>query len=73
MRCRPLTHAECLEAWRVDSELNGGYLPSQTIGFVSALMDLEDDEQSRAVPGNVILAGDCEPRWLTRLRARFGR
>jgi hypothetical protein len=34
----------------------------QTVGFVGALMDLDDDEQSRALPANVILAGDCEPR-----------
>jgi hypothetical protein len=69
---RRLTAADALAAWRVDSEIAGGHLPSQTIGFVSALMDLED-ERSRALPSNVILAGDCEPRWLTRLRRWLGR
>jgi hypothetical protein len=37
-------------------------------------MDIAD-EQSRqwSAPPGVILAGDCEPKWLTRLRAQFGR
>jgi hypothetical protein len=59
------------EAWRIDGELNG-HTVEQTIRYLS---DCDDAEQVavRALPVGVILAGDCEPWWLTRLRARFGR
>ena len=59
--------AEALDSWRVDGELRGGHRPSETIGFVAALMDL-DDQQSRALPPGVILASDFEPWWLTAAR-----
>ena len=59
--------AEALDSWRVDVELRGGHRPSETIGFVAALMDL-DDQQSRALPPGVILASDFEPWWLTAAR-----
>jgi hypothetical protein len=46
----------------------------QTVGFVGALMDVADEQKRRpSAPANVILAGECEPGWLTRLRAPFGR
>jgi hypothetical protein len=54
----------------VDGEING-HTVQQTLSFVNELQDV--DERQRALPPFVILAGDCEPRWLTRLRARFGR
>jgi hypothetical protein len=69
---RRLTHAEALDSWRVHGELAGGHRPSETIAFVGALMDV-DEEQQRALPPNVILAGDCEPKWVTRVRSWFGR
>jgi hypothetical protein len=68
---RRLTAADCLAAWRVDSELRGGHSPSQVIAFVSELEDLAD-ERSQQLPPGVILAGDCEPKWLSRLRRLFG-
>jgi hypothetical protein len=63
---RPLTHAEALEAWRIDGKLNG-HTVQQTLCFVGALQDLED-ERSRALPPDFV-PDDCEPRWVTRLRA----
>jgi hypothetical protein len=68
---RRLTHAEALAAWRVDGELRGGHTVQQTLGFIGALMDLEDEQAQRRA--YAILGGDFEPRWVTRLRARFGR
>jgi hypothetical protein len=70
MSRRPLTHAEALAAWRVDSELRGGHSPEQTIGFVSALMDLEDER--RVLPEGFVPA-DYEPKWRTALNRWFGR
>lgn len=67
---RRLTQADALSAWMVDGEING-HTVQQTLSFVNELQDV--DERQRALPPFVILAGDCEPRWLTRLRARFGR
>jgi hypothetical protein len=67
-----LTHADVLDSWRVHGELNG-HSPSQTIQFVGDLMDVADAQaQRRALSVAVILAGASEPRWVTRLRARFG-
>ena len=70
-----MTHAEALDSWRVDGELRGGHRPSETIAFVSELQEIADEQQrQRALPAGVILGGGaCEPWWLTRLRARFGR
>jgi hypothetical protein len=56
---RDLTHAEVMAAWRVDAELYG-HTPSQTIGFVNALADVEDAEaQRRASPVVLVLAGEA--------------
>jgi hypothetical protein len=68
---RRLTHAEALDAWRVDGELRGGHRPSETIAFVSALQDVEDERSLTLPPGFV--PGGGEPRWVTRLRLWFGR
>jgi hypothetical protein len=68
---RDLTHAEVLSSWRINGETRG-HTVQETIGFVNELQDVADAEaQRRASP--VFLAGACEPWWLTRLRARFGR
>ena len=66
-----MTHAAALDSWRVDGEMRGGHRPSETIAFVSALEDIADERRAR--PAGVVLGGACEPWWLTRLRARFGR
>ena len=60
--------------WALESELRG-HSPSETIVYLADCADFEDAQQERrrALPPGVILAGDCEPRRLTRLRARFGR
>jgi hypothetical protein len=60
------------EQWRIDAELNG-HTVEQVIAYLSACDDAAEQVAVCAPPPNVILAGDCEPRWLTRLRARFGR
>jgi hypothetical protein len=67
---RRLTRAEALDSWRVDAELSGGHTVQQTLGFIAAPQDLEDD--SRALPPGFVLA-DCEPRRVTRLRGWFRR
>jgi hypothetical protein len=70
---RRLTNAEYLAAWRVHGELAGGHSPQQTLGFVGALMDLEDDERSRPLPDGVVSPDGVEPKWLGRLRRWTGR
>jgi hypothetical protein len=70
-RRRPLTAAECLDAWRAHGELVGGHRPSETIGLISELQDLEEDQQ-HALPAGFCPAEAAEPWWLTRLRGRFG-
>ena len=67
MMRRPLAP---LDAWRLDGEFRP-HTVQETLSFVAALQDLE--EERPPLPMGVILAGNCEPRWLTRLRARFGR
>jgi hypothetical protein len=52
---RRLTHGEALDAWRVVGELSGGHTAEQTLGFVGALQDLED-ERSRALPPGFVPA-----------------
>ena len=48
----------------------GGHLPSETIGFVSALQDVEDERPP--LPMGVI-SPDCEPKWRTTVARWFGR
>jgi hypothetical protein len=61
------------EQWRIDAELHG-HTTEQVIRYLSDCADADDGQaRQRALPVGVCLAGDCEPRWLTRLRARFGR
>jgi hypothetical protein len=68
---RPLTHAEIMEASRVDAELSGGHTVRQTLQFVGALQGREG-ERSRQLPVGFVPA-DCEPRWRTRVGRWFGR
>ena len=60
--------------WTLDS-LQHGHTHDEILWYANWRADYEDTQQDRrrALPPGVILAGDCEPRWLTRLRARFGR
>ena len=60
--------------WTLDS-LQHGHTVAETLAYADWVSDFEEEQQTRRrdLPPNVILAGDCEPRWLTRLRARFGR
>ena len=58
-------------AWLVDAELNG-HTVEQTIRYLSDCDDAEDRSQQWSAPPGVILAGDCEPKWLSRLRRLFG-
>jgi hypothetical protein len=51
--------------------LSGGHTVQQTLGFIGALQDVED-EQSRALPPGFVPA-DCEPKWRTRLNRWLGR
>jgi hypothetical protein len=70
---RDLTHAEVLSSWRVDGELYG-HTPSQTIQFVSALVDVADEqERQRALPAFLVPTGRGEPWWVPRLRSWLGR
>ena len=70
-----MTADDVLASWKLDAELRGPHLPSQTIGLVSELQDIADAQQSRqrALPPYVILADAAEPRWVTRLRGLLGR
>jgi hypothetical protein len=72
---RPLTAAEAWQSWQVDAELSGGHLPSETIGFVSALEDIADERSSRqGAPWPLgVVPADCEPKWRTRLNRWLGR
>jgi hypothetical protein len=59
--------------WALEGELRG-HTPAETIAWASWTADFEDGQvQRRALPVGVILAGDCEPRWVTRIRSWFGR
>ena len=60
--------------WTLDS-LQHGHTHDEVLWYANWRADYEDAQQDRrrALPPGVILAGDCEPRWLTRLRGRFGR
>jgi hypothetical protein len=61
------------EQWRIDAELRGGHFPGETITWAGWWMDYADEVGvQRAAPAGVI-SPQCEPRWLTRLRRRFGR
>jgi hypothetical protein len=65
----PPTRAE----WLIEGELRG-HTSGQTIAYLDWCADWEDEQaRRRARPAYVFLAGGCEPWWLTRLRARFGR
>jgi hypothetical protein len=66
---RRLTHAEALDSWRVDGELAGGHRPSETLAFISAL---EDADEQCALPAAYV-PGDHEPRWRTRINRWLGR
>ena len=69
MRHRPMTHTECLSAWRLDGEINGHSF-AQTVGYVSECMDLADDEAAlRSLP-NVLSPHIERPSWLRRKFAR---
>lgn len=68
---RRLTNAEALDSWRVDDELRGGHRPSETLAFVGALMDLEDERIARTVPG--FISPELEPKWRTTLARWLGR
>jgi hypothetical protein len=43
-----MSSLDVLQSWRVDSETNG-HTPTQTIGFVSKLMDAADADAGIAV------------------------
>jgi hypothetical protein len=61
------------DEWLIVCQMRGGHTTAETIAWASWVADYEDEQlQRRALPVGVILA-DCEPRWLTRLRAWFGR
>ena len=68
---RRLTHADALSSWRVDGELRDGHTVQETLSFVGALQDVEDERPP--LPMGVISPDGVEPRWLGRLRRIFGR
>jgi hypothetical protein len=68
---RRLTPADALSSWRVDGELRGGHTVEETLSFIDALQDVEDERSP--LPMGVISPDGVEPRWLGRLRRWTGR
>jgi hypothetical protein len=58
--------------WLIEGELRG-HTSAETIAYLDQCADFEDELARRARRSSVLLGGDFEPWWVTRLRARFGR
>jgi hypothetical protein len=59
--------------WEVDGHLHG-HMVSETLGYLRHCADFPDEmEHRQRTPVGAILAGDCEPRWRTKIRSWLGR
>jgi hypothetical protein len=58
--------------WFIDSHLRG-HSPAETIAYVSACMDAEDEAPRRRVSPGFVVSADTDPSLRGVLRRLFGR
>ena len=62
------------EQWRIDGEMRGGHLPSETLAWQAQWAAYEEEVgEVRALPAGVITVGAVEPRPVAWLRRVLGR